>query len=315
MLKLASKVPRALSSRRNVTLFSPKLFAQSLPLVFPLHSNVIDDCGVTFSINNNVNSLASLKHSFIPFHEATSTYTLTPRTFKLFDKKITDLANMIESVSGTLFKLVSLLGLKYTMEILPQLFSWQEYYAIAEYTAITLLNCGYTGRAIDLIKRVPSLALHAYRPEISRVDPIFWSANELLTLAYLLKGDYQQAEKFADRLIASVQEPAIKDYQARAMTIKALIHYVQGNYDESIYLQEQAIKLLKGPRNTALQAVVIYDLWVFHRMLNHNKQAEEIYKTLESLMKKLDDPLSEQIRSFIKYNIDESKIESTKYQP
>ncbi len=309
MLKLARKVPRALSSHRNVTLFSPKQLTQNLPLVFPLHSNVIDDCGVTFSINNNVNSLASLKLSFIPFHGATSNYKLTPRTFELFDKKITDLANMIESVGGTLFKLVSLLGLKYAMEILPQLFSWKEYYAISEYTAISLLNCGYTDRAIDLIKRVPFLALHAYHPEISNVDPLFWSVKELLALAYLLKGDYQQAEKLADRLIASVQEPAIKSYQGRALTIKALIRYLQGNYDESITLQEQVIKLLKGSGDTPLQAVAIYDLWAFHRMLNNNKQAEESLKSLAPLLNKMNQPYMNNIKLFILQHTNENQSE------
>ncbi len=305
MWNVTRKLQHAVRFSRKSSFFGITTSAQNTPFLFPLRSRVIGDCTIPFSLTNNLIKNSHLKESIISLETLNNSYGLTPRAFSAIGLKIKDLATIMDSVNISFLKLAGLLSIKYLMEMSHKIFLWTDYYAIAEYTAINLLNYGYTDKAIQLIERMPAVLYYSNCFDTSRVHPFYRSTRDLLVLAYLIKGDLAQAAKSADIYLATTKtESVFTDYQASALTIKSLIHFIKGEYNQCIVAQEEAIKLLSSSSKTSFKALALYDLWVFHCLQNNENKANEILNMLNQAIHQSTDPLDHHIKLFIQKQID-----------
>lgn len=306
MFLRTARQSRALLQSQHAGMFSAPVKAKNAaPLVYPFHSRIIENCGIVIGGHNNS---PALYDSFISFSQSHPTYQkLSAKSSYDGDVLITKLANLATNTHLKLPKLTALFVLQKSMEYLPKLFSWHEYYALSELTAISLLNGHAVDHAVDLIKRIRPFACKYYHPTIGFSDPMLRSTSELLTLAYIVKGDHLSAQKEAKRLVSSLlSEPytAPESYLSRAYSILSLVEFLQENFSGAIENQNKAISTLKSPTNNALKAILSYNLWVMHHSLEHSAEessaAEQLSQTLNATLRNQN---TEQFRAFVDENL------------
>ncbi|MES2203649.1 MAG: tetratricopeptide repeat protein [Pseudomonadota bacterium] len=295
------------SNKQRLTVFSPKIASHDIKLIFPLYSRVISECGVILHTNTKSKSLPTLTNSFISFYGGPDNYQLLEKTAQLGDQGIAALANIAASVHMTMFKLFSLKCLKLAMEAFSKSFSLQEYYALSEFTAIALLEANHADQAIHIIQHIPYAALKFYNFSFRSMDPIYRSTRELLSLAYLLQGNYSQAEKEANQLISTLQKKPFASYLARAYTAEALACYFQGRLQDSIHVQEKAVKLLQSSHDKALYATALFNLHALYHAAEKQEQADIIMQDLNSIVEKIHDPRLQKLKSFLRKEINTTK--------
>ena len=253
-----------------------------------------------------------LQQSIISFSDSRSTYQkLSPINVYNSDVLITKLANIATSLPSTFPKLTALCLLQKTMEYFPKQFSWREYYALSELTAINLIDQNKVDKAISLIERIAPFAFYYYGPEIS-FSPLFVrSTSELLTLAYIVKGNNIEAERVIQKLIDylhTTPNSISKDYLSRSYSILSLIRFHSQDFSGAIEFQNKAITLLQNTTGQGpLKAAEQYNLWVMHRSLTHPDEEcitkENLFETLD----RISDSDAEKIKAFIQENIQENK--------
>lgn len=312
MWKIARRLQRAACARQKNGFFTTVGSTQTPALLYPLYSRVIGECSLPLTFSNNTQITLPLKDSIIPLESLNRGYLLTPKTFSSFDKYINDLATIVDSINITFLKLAGLLTISALMQISHKLFSWLEYYAIAEFTAINLLNYGYTDRAIRLIETMPKVLRHSNHFDIVGVQPMYILTLELLTLAYLIKGNLIKAEECSNIFLNYTQnQPTFVDYHARALIIKSLTHFTKSEYQKSITLQEKAIDQLQKSRCSNLKAIALYNLWIVQRLQKDEEKASKTLSDLTCLLEKLEKPSCRYIKAFIQQQIDSVNCSSS----
>lgn len=304
MLLRTMRSSKRLSQLQHTRLFSaPKKAEKTTPLLFPFSSRVVGNCSIIIGDNTG----RTLQDSFISFNHRNQTYQeLTPKTAYEGDILITKLANLATSIHATLPKLAAIVFLQKIMEYLPAIFSWNEYYALSELTAIALLSHHDTDRAINLVQRVRPFASSYYQPGIGFSDTMLRSVSELQALAYILKGDYPAAHTITKDLLDSLHNypypsSVPESYLSRAYSILSLVEFLQEDFSAAIDHQHKAISILeKNPCKDSLRIILQYNLWAMHHSLAEVEQEDLAAKSLvEALEITYHHQDTDQLKSFI----------------
>ncbi len=285
--------------KRGLTVFSPKITSHNTNLIFPLYSRVVNECGIILDNHPKKGARFSVVDSLIPFYGLSNKYLLHSKSILRGDIGMTAAANLAASIHVNFLKLITLTCLKTAMEIFSQWFSVQEYYALSEFIAVSLIEAGKTEQAIQLIKNLPSMASKIYNSSFASIDPLFRSLQELLTLAYLVHGDYLQAENEARKLISTFEKKPLHNDLARAYTVGAIACCLQEKLEDSILFQENAVKLLQKNHMNALYATSLFNLNALYTISNKQEQAKIALQNLTSVLEETQDPRMMKFKAFL----------------